>query len=375
MKPAKTFLPLLWVGLIFSSCVMTDQIRNLQIEIMRPGIFNIPKDLSVEIIHRDHFQSDTCKFYYSNGYFRNHDSIEKYNSQIDAVFAHEATGFGISNKNNSLYETLIDTSVGYSNLSDTCINALVDYFKEEEYFKNVTKSGDSLNHLLKLPGKISTKEELFEKTGSDVCIFLDYLNLNTTYNLYFSTPFKTMASLIWTVAFKTDSLVYSYNQVDTLFYDQGQILTFKKHKDNILSQLVNNSSIYLGNSFGAKMIPNWIQAERMYYKSQNTEMLKAEKYAISQDWLKAAEIWNKQTKNKNDKIAAKACYNMALACEMEGKPDVAIAWLVQSYSSLKKNNDDHKYNCQRYVNVLALRKLEIERLAEQLSQTEINSEK
>jgi len=180
---------------------------------------------------------------------------------------------------------------------------------------------------------------------------------------------------LWTVVFKNDSLAYTYTQVDTLFYDQMQLLPFKGSEDKILSQLVNNSSIYLGNSFAAKMIPNWIQTERVYYKSKNTEMLKAEKYAISQDWLKAAEIWNKQTKNKNDKIAAKACYNMALACEMEGKPDVAIAWLVQSYSSLKKNNDEHKTNCQRYVNVLALRKLEIERLAEQVSQTGIPSEK
>jgi len=366
MKPVRILLPLL-VGLIFSSCVMTDQIRTLQIEIMRPGIFNIPKDLTVAIIHRNLFQSDTSKFYYSNGYLKNQDSIQAYNNYLDAVANHQISTFNFPIKHNGLYETILDTSIKYSDLADTCINGLVDYFKEEEYFKQVTKSGDSLNILFKEPGMISTKEELFEKTGTDLCIFLDFIDFNTTYNLKFSTPFKTKTSLIWTVTFKTDSLAYSYYQVDTLFYDQSQLYPYSKDKNKILGQLVNSSCIYLGSSFGAKMIPNWIQAERMYYKSQNTEMLKAEKYAISQDWLKAAEIWNQQTKNKNDKIAAKACYNMALACEMEGKPDVAIAWLVQSYSSLKKNNEDHKTNCQRYVNVLALRKLEIERLNEQVS--------
>jgi len=57
---------------------------------------------------------------------------------------------------------------------------------------------------------------------------------------------------------------------------------------------------------------------------------------------------------------------MALAAEMEGKHDVAIDWLVRSYMVLPKNNDEHKVNCQRYINVLALRKKDIERLDKQV---------
>ena len=95
-------------------------------------------------------------------------------------------------------------------------------------------------------------------------------------------------------------------------------------------------------------------------------MLLAEKYALNNEWLKAAEIWNKLSKNKNPRIAAKACYNMALACEMEGKLDAAIDWLVQSYSTLKENNEEHKQNCQRYLAVLALRKKEIAKLEHQV---------
>lgn len=95
-------------------------------------------------------------------------------------------------------------------------------------------------------------------------------------------------------------------------------------------------------------------------------MLLAEKYALNNEWLKAAEIWNKQSKNKNPRMAAKACYNMALVCEMEGKLDNAIDWLVQSHSMLKVNNEEHKEICKRYITVLALRKKEIERLAHQV---------
>ena len=281
---------------------------------------------------------------------------------------------GLSFNYLDLYETNTDTTINYHNLADTCISSLVNYLESEKYFQSIFIASDSLNNLLKIPGNVETKEELFEKTGSDVCILLDYLHFKTTFNQYFLDPFKAKAKLMWTVVFKTDSLAYTYSQADTLFCDQEQIKSYKRNKDNILAYLVNNSSIYLGNSFGAKLIPTWIPAERMYYKSNNPEMHKAGKFAIDQDWLQAADIWNKQAKNKNRKIAAKACYNMALACEMEGKPDVAIAWLVKSYSSLKKNNEDHKNNCQRYVNVLALRKLEIERLKEQVSAQELSHE-
>jgi hypothetical protein len=99
-------------------------------------------------------------------------------------------------------------------------------------------------------------------------------------------------------------------------------------------------------------------------------MIKAEEFAIKNDWLKAAEIWKQKTKNKNSQIKAKACYNMALAAEMEGKPDLAIEWLAKSYSSLSHNNLLHRVYCQQYINVLALRKKEIERLDKQIRKPE-----
>jgi len=130
--------------------------------------------------------------------------------------------------------------------------------------------------------------------------------------------------------------------------------------------LLKNAAEYLGQSFASKLIPSWMPVERMYYKSGNIEMLKAEKLALHNDWLKAAEIWNRMTTNKNDVMAAKAKFNMALACEIEGKPDLAIEWLIRSYNGLKKENMEHRLNCQRYVNVLAMRKKDIVRLGKQM---------
>jgi hypothetical protein len=360
MKTFSKFLLLAFACFGASSCVMTNQIRTIQIEILRPAIFNVPKDNTIAVINRDIFKSDTCTFRYSNGYIKNQimdgDSVNR----LDTVK-------GLSFNYLDLYETHTDTSINYHNLADTCISSLVNFLESEKYFKSIIIASDSLRNLLKTPGSVETKEELFEKTGSDVCVFLDYLHFKTTFNQYFLDPFTAKAMLIWTVAFKNDSSIYSYNLADTLFYDQPQLQVYSKFKDKILNKLVNNSCIYLGQSFGKKMIPNWTQTERLYYKSNNPEMKNAQKLALEQDWIRAAEIWNRLSKNKNDKIVAKACYNMALACEMEGKPDLAIAWLVKSFSGLKKNDEQHKAICQRYVNILAIRKLEIERLEEQVN--------
>ncbi|HEX7583621.1 MAG TPA: DUF6340 family protein, partial [Prolixibacteraceae bacterium] len=175
------------------------------------------------------------------------------------------------------------------------------------------------------------------------------------------------ANLLWTVAMKRDSLTYGYKQIDTLTYDETQgipnVFNNSPPKKNLY-----NSCQYLGQFFGTKAIPSWVQVDRLYYKSNNLDMRHAEKFALNNDWLKAAEIWNKETKNKNPRIAAKACYNMALACEMEARLDAGIDWLVKSYSILPHNNVDHRNNCLRYVNILVTRKKEIDRLDKQLSQ-------
>ena len=96
-------------------------------------------------------------------------------------------------------------------------------------------------------------------------------------------------------------------------------------------------------------------------------MHQAEKFVFDNEWLKATEIWNKETKNKNPRIAAKACYNMALTCEMETRLDAGIDWLNKSYAILGRNNVKHKDICQRYIKVLGTRKNEIERLDKQMS--------
>ncbi len=332
MKATRNILALFLLALNLSSCMITDSARTTQIEIMKPGIFNLPNEIkTVAIINRVPYQRDSVPFEYLN---------------VNKI------------------ET--DTLINYRKLSNICVDALARFFEKDGYFSKVNNYQDSLAVIYSSNQTgIYTPEELFQKSKSDICIFLDHFNFNVVCLYGFSNVVVNSVSLSWAIGIKTDTLSYLYNQKDTLIYEASDFpVNLNEHTK--LELLVNNSSEYLGQFFGSKIVPSWLPVERLYYKSGNQNMLFAEKYALNNEWLKAAEIWNKLSKNKNPRIAAKACYNMALACEMEGKLDAAIDWLVQSYSTLKENNEEHKQNCQRYLAVLALRKKEIAKLEHQV---------
>ncbi|HZL11418.1 MAG TPA: DUF6340 family protein [Prolixibacteraceae bacterium] len=332
----RNFLLFSLVFVSLTSCLITDSARTIQLEIMKPGLIIIPEDLNtVAILNRDIYQSDTSDFIY------------QYNFRLVA-----------------------DTTINDHELSTTCVDALSGFLEKEAYFRKVINYRDSLNHWWTNDQTIISPSDLFEKTKSDICIFLDFFSLNNTTIFY--PLLRTEAYLRWTIAFKTDTFAYIYNQIDTLVYEPEDLpVSFNSRLKYEIKPILNNTSEYLGRYFGTKIIPSWLPVERIYYNSSNHNMLNAEKFALHNDWLKAAEIWNKETKNKNLHIAVKASYNMALACEMEGNYDAGIDWLVKSYSVMSKNNVEHRANCQRYLNILALRKREIEKLDQQVREKSV----
>ncbi|MDP2338744.1 MAG: DUF6340 family protein [Bacteroidota bacterium] len=328
MRSTRNFLPLFLILFSLTSCLITNSALTVQVEIMKPGIIIIPADLNkVAVFKHDMAQTDSCFSMYSN---------------------HKVVSY---------------STIKYRDLSDICVDAFAKSIERDGYFQQINNYRDSLNYQWSGIASLTSTDELFNKTKSDVCIFLDYFNLDKS-SIYSYQMLNTNAHLLWTIVLKGDTSSYIYHQVDTLTYE---VPAFNPNSKKVIKSTLINASEYLGRSFGAKLIPSGVTVDRLYYQSYNPDMIIAERFALNGEWLKAAEIWNKETKNKNPRIAAKACYNMALACEMEGNPKVAIDWLVKSYSVLTKNNEEHKANCQRYINILAMRIIEIKKLEKQVT--------
>jgi hypothetical protein len=226
-------------------------------------------------------------------------------------------------------------------------------------------------------------QQILDSLGADLLLSFDYFG--TTHGI-FSPKYVRNAS---DTAFTVSPYFYDYNEATEVvlvltawnFYDlQKQELIYSHIKSDTIKwdepaynmqkakrvlpprkDAVLNAADIAGSRFAEYLTPHWIEVERMYYKSGHIELKKNNDLIKQNRWLEAAEIWKKNTTNKNKKIAAKSMFNMALACEMNGDMDAAIDWAVKSFYA-RKNDTLHTENCQSYIFILGRRKLDIKRI-------------
>lgn len=114
-----------------------------------------------------------------------------------------------------------------------------------------------------------------------------------------------------------------------------------------------------GHAYAFRLIPYWIRVSRDYYVRGTNNFAAGKRKAQTGNWDGAAELWKKETSSSSNKIAGRACYNMAIICEINGELDTAIAWAQKAYE-----NHNNKL-ALRYVNLLKNRKANDNLLKEQ----------
>lgn len=344
-------LLLLCVIIGFASCISTSNMKSIEIEMMKPALITLSEKMdTIAIFNRTYYQSDTYSY---------------------------------SNENS--HKVINDTTIHYSDLSNQCVDALTKELMKEGYFIKIINCRDSINYLFTIDTLINYPK-LHKEIGADAFILLDYFKLrecfadNVSGYSYFlsniidqfpefdkSTKVESIdADLLWTVSIEGDTSLYAYKQhPKNLCYGNSVYPDFFGNDFNH-KILLKNTAEYLGKSFAPKLIPSWEKVNRLYYRSSNENMRIGEKYLLDNDWLKAAAIYKGETKSKNHNIAAKATYNMALICEMEGNIDAANDWVDRSSSAYKIENQEHLFHCTQYSTILEKRKKEIELLNKQV---------
>ncbi|MBT7826082.1 MAG: hypothetical protein HN600_05765 [Bacteroidetes bacterium] len=85
-------------------------------------------------------------------------------------------------------------------------------------------------------------------------------------------------------------------------------------------------------AYAQQIIPSWHKGIRKLYFTGSENMRKAFKYASTNKWPDAIDIWDAIYRgNKNDQIAAKAAYNLAVANEVNGELWKARLWAIRSF--------------------------------------------
>ncbi len=104
----------------------------------------------------------------------------------------------------------------------------------------------------------------------------------------------------------------------------------------------------------------WIKVSRTYYTGKSDDLKLAKSYVKKGDWDAAIEIWKDLVNSSDEKIARRSAFNMAIASEIKGGLDTAIEWAKKA----QKLGEKKAYN---YINVLNRRKIDQEKLKEQLN--------
>jgi hypothetical protein len=319
----------LFLFLMLPACTITDYIGNLNLEVMRPGIINFPEN------------ADTIAVFYDATPTTKRDTFLFFDGlQINRCAALNG---------DALFKSGTDS--------------LVKNLGKSGYFQKTLNYGDSVRLAVVYENK--NPDRLFQTTKADACIVLRKVSFDQPMVMPKGFLSVVPTRLDWNILFRNDSAGYDYHQADTLIYDYRVVAALVK-KDNP-ELLLENAAGYMGKNCAKKLLPDWMPVKRMYYRSGNPEMRKAEKSALNNDWMSAAEIWNRMSKSKNQRLAAKAAFNMGLACEMEGKPELAVDWVLHAASNNTGIDADlHRANCQRYLVILNKRKKDIERLRQQV---------
>lgn len=88
----------------------------------------------------------------------------------------------------------------------------------------------------------------------------------------------------------------------------------------------------IGNRYPRKIEWNTFWVSREYYNKGSQKLKIAKRYCRVRDWHSAAELWLEEIENSpKRKVKGRACFNMALHCEWQGKLDEAMEWAQKAH--------------------------------------------
>lgn len=123
---------------------------------------------------------------------------------------------------------------------------------------------------------------------------------------------------------------------------------------------INSVGQSAGDNYGTRIAPYWVMVEREYFRKGSDKLKQAARYSKDGIWIKALEIWKEEATNSDPKIAGRANYNMAIACEREGNVELALVYA-------KKSRDQYGIaKAANYAKILEGRLKDQQRLDQQL---------
>lgn len=386
---------------ILQSCSGVYNSRMLKIEVLVPGNAKIPKDYRKAVIRYNNSNVAPNRLFSS--YFEddkklpeltNTDSIAaeiyyqvfaeqiKKQQAFDTIIELEPYDFSNIIISDSLIYKQMENNV--NNKAEQFTGVSNEVYQFSQFLKKYDDAADSNKFKILFIdpeyGLYSKKqiEHIAQTTGADLFLSFDffssvdglfspsYITSDSSMYYYFSHISREIVYTLacWNVYdLKKMEFSRSLQKLDTIQWTEP-VYSFREAKRVLppRKDAVLNAADIAGSGFAKYIAPHWIEVERMYYHTGQPESGKTNKLVDENRWMEAAVIWKKNTTSKNKNVAAKSMFNMAVACEMNGEMDAAIDWAVKSIYLMENKNDIHTFNCRDYINILARRKLDIQKI-------------
>ena len=81
-----------------------------------------------------------------------------------------------------------------------------------------------------------------------------------------------------------------------------------------------------GTKYGARLRPTERKIVREYYIKGSPNLEQAHRFASDQDWEQAVSLWEKDIQSTKSKTRSKACHNLAVWHEYQGRLEDALIW-------------------------------------------------
>lgn len=389
---------------VLQSCNTLHNTKIINIQILVPGEAKVPADYKRAVIRYNNANISSNPFssaYYEDiGVLTETDNIDSIASEIyfqkfaatlkeqksfDTIIELPSFDFtGIALNDTLVAQMILRNDSSQVELTSALNKNVVKFVVINDYYFS-TDSGKSAVHIIDPEFGLYTKQEIqqiADSTGADIFLSLDFFAaVDGIYSsLYLGErPISTFPDqlyepgisreIVYVLAFwnvydlRKTELCQPLNEIDTIqWFERAYKLEKAKKLLPPRRDAVLNAADISASRFAECLLPHWIDVKRMYYQSGQVEMAKTDKLVEENRWMEAAEIWRKNTNNKNKKIAAKSMFNMALACEMNGEIAAALDWAIKSFYVYGNKNDAHFFNTREYINILGQRKLDIKNI-------------
>ncbi|MHC1706736.1 MAG: DUF6340 family protein [Bacteroidales bacterium] len=235
-----------------------------------------------------------------------------------------------------------------------CVNALVKELNKNPRYEAVVKDDDELKGTgtreFAEPMNMMKVRDICKQYQADGLIVLETFDSNLdmatgTEEVKKKVDNKevTVTEYVSNLRINVNSGWRIYDPANSMIIDQNRFTDEKgwsgrgESKKAALKNLpskrdaINESGAFSGMKYGKRISPNWKWVNRKYYIRKHASFKVAKNYVKKDQWDKAAGLWKAMTEEKDKKTAGRACYNMALANEMEGHLDAAISWAKKSW--------------------------------------------